>query len=70
MEEGIHQEAEETVITNFLQLSLNEAPQERSEDEDTINCNHIRIGTFITDTVEPQALCVDTGAPRSVVGKM
>ena len=35
----------------------------------TIDCNNIRIYTFMTPDEEPLALRADTGAPRSVIGK-
>ena len=69
MEEDIYQETEETIITNFLQFAVDVVPGIEYEEEKTVNCNHICICTFITDTAEPLALCTDTGAPRSVVGK-
>ena len=43
-------------------------PPVLEEDEEVIDCNHIRIGVFAADIEEPLALCADTGAPKSVVG--
>ena len=39
------------------------------EDMNNIGCNHIYIGSFITENEEPLAICADTGAPKSVIGK-
>ena len=69
MKDDISHEIEETVITNFLQSALDYDEYHHLDDMKTIDCNHIRIGTFITENEEPLALCADTGAPKSVIGK-
>ena len=66
MEDIICHEAEETVITIFLQFALDDTEDAHAEDIRTTHCNHIHIGTFITENKEPLALCADSGAPKSV----
>ena len=63
------QEAEETVITNFLQFVLDDTEDYHREGMSTVHCNHIRISTFITESTEPLALCVDTRAPKQGIGR-
>ena len=48
MEDDISNEAEETVITNLLQFALDDVEDKHQEEMNTIDCNHIRIGTSIT----------------------
>ena len=69
MKDEINHEVEETEIKNFLQVSLEDDEYYYPENMNTIDCNHIRIGTFITENEESLPLCADTGAPRSVIGK-
>ena len=69
MEDDICNEAEEAVITSFLQFALDNTEKEHQGDMNTIDCNHIRIGTFVAENEEPLALCADTGTLKSVIGK-
>ena len=55
MEDDIIHEAEETVITSFLQFLLDDIEGMHQEDMNIIDCNHIRIGTFIAENGEPLA---------------
>ena len=55
MEDDISHEAEETVITNFLQFALENIEGMHQEDMNTIDCNCIRIGTFMDENEEPLA---------------
>ena len=66
---GISHEVEETVTTNFLQFAPEDVLDNHSDDMITIDCNYIRTGIFETENKEPLALCVDTGAPKSVIDK-
>ena len=68
MQYDIRYEAEETVITNFLQFALDDTEEERQKDMNTIDCYHICIGTFVTENKESLRLFSDTGAPKSVIG--
>ena len=48
MTDDISREIEETLITSFLQFELEDAVSDHPTDMKTIDCNHSRIGTFIT----------------------
>ena len=69
MKDDISHEVKQTVTTNFLQFALGDDEYHHPDDMKIIDCNHIRIGTFITENEEPLSLCVDTGAPKSVIHK-
>ena len=69
MKDDVCHKAEETVVTNFLQISPDDSEDSLTWDVSPKNCNHMRIGTFETENDEPLVLYADTGAPKSVIGK-
>ena len=50
MDDDICHDAEQKVITEFFQLVLGDTEYEHQEDMNTIDCNHIRIDTFIAES--------------------
>ena len=60
MEDDISHDAEETVITSFLQFALDDTEDEHQDDMNSIDCNHICIGTFVTENEKPLLLCTHT----------
>ena len=69
MEDNINNETEQTVITNFVELALYNPEYDHAKEAITIDCNHIRVRTFINENKELSASYIELGALKSVIDK-
>ena len=53
MKDDVSHEVDEIVITDYLRFALDDVESNHPVDMSTIDCNQIRIGTFITENEDP-----------------